>query len=261
MIKKLVSKNKDETVYQITGEPIGLINSLRRVCISDVPTMAIEDVEFVKNSSAMYDEMVAHRLGLVPLKTDLKSYNFRDECKCKGKGCRRCQVTLTLKAKGPKIVLATEMKSNDRAVVPVYPLPITKLRKGQELEFTATAILGRGRDHAKWSPCFAHHRFMPIIAINQKLCSDCTECAEACPVDVLTIKKGKLVVKPNNVMDCTLCEACVDVCKTGGITVEADRNNILFHIDSFGQLKPAEIMKVGLDILKDKLDEFKKSIK
>ena len=73
-------------------------NTLRRLMIDEVPAMAIEDVEFVKNNSILYDEIIAHRLGLVPLKTDLKSYNLPDKCKCEGKGCNRCQLKLVLKA-------------------------------------------------------------------------------------------------------------------------------------------------------------------
>ena len=64
-------------------------NTLRRLMIDDVPTMAIEDIEFSKNNSILYDEIIAHRLGLVPLKTDLKSYNLPNQCKCEGKGCNR----------------------------------------------------------------------------------------------------------------------------------------------------------------------------
>lgn len=261
MTVKLVSKSDTDSVYQITDERIATINSLRRVCISEVPTMAIEEVEFKKNSSAMYDEIIAHRLGLVPLKTDLSSYNFRQDCKCKGEGCARCQVTLTLKEKGPKVVLATEMKSSDKAVVPAFPIPIAKLRKDQELEFTATAVLGRGKEHIKWSPCLAYHRYMPIIAINQELCEEGGKYAEVCPLDILEFKNDKLQVRQGKENDCNLCEACVDACKTGGIVVEPDKKNVLFCVENFGQLETPEIMKKGIDILTEKLGEFKGLLK
>ena len=76
-----------------------LANTLRRLILEEVPTMAIEDIEIVKNSSILYDEILAHRLGLLPLTTDLKSYFVRDECKCEGKGCARCTLQMTLKSK------------------------------------------------------------------------------------------------------------------------------------------------------------------
>src|SRR3990167_7411824 len=79
------------------SDPI-FANTLRRLMIDEVPTMAIEEVEFSKNNSILYDEIVAHRLGLIPLKTDMKSYNLPEKCKCKGEGCARCQLKLTLKA-------------------------------------------------------------------------------------------------------------------------------------------------------------------
>ena len=72
------------------------VNTLRRLMIDEVPTMAIEEIEFQKNNSILYDEAIAHRLGLVPLKTDLKSYNLPDKCKCEGKGCNRCLLKLIL---------------------------------------------------------------------------------------------------------------------------------------------------------------------
>src|SRR3990167_5012975 len=105
------------------------VNTLRRLMIDEVPAMAIEDVEFTKNNSILYDEMIAHRLGLVPLKTDLKSYNLPSKCKCEGKGCNRCQLKLILRAtKGSGTVYASELKSKDPAIKPAYPdMPIVKL--------------------------------------------------------------------------------------------------------------------------------------
>src|SRR3989338_1426343 len=128
-------------------------NTLRRLMIDEVPAMAIEDVEFSKNNSILYDEMIAHRLGLVPLKTDLKSYNLPEKCKCEGKGCNRCQLKMVLKAAKIGNVCASEIKSKDPAVKPVFSdTPIVKLIKGQSLELEATAVLGKGKQHMKWSP-------------------------------------------------------------------------------------------------------------
>lgn len=94
---RLLEKNKDKSKisFLIKKTDISHVNSIRRIMTNKVPTMAIEHVEFRKNNSAMYDEVIALRLGLMPLKTDLKSYNFPNECKCKGEGCAVCQVSLT----------------------------------------------------------------------------------------------------------------------------------------------------------------------
>ena len=157
---RVLSNNKEErkVSFIIKDETPAFANTLRRIMTDEVPTMAIEEVEFRKNNSIMYDEMVAHRLGLVPLTTDIKSYNLPEKCKCDGEGCARCQLKLTLKVpKGSGTVYASELKSKDSAVKPVYPkMPIVKLLKGQSLELEATAVLGKGGMHAKWSPCLAY---------------------------------------------------------------------------------------------------------
>src|SRR3989344_1750302 len=95
---RLLAKEKKtgRMSFIVKGSNPAFVNAIRRCIINEVPTMAIEDVEIRKNSSILYDEMVAHRLGLVPLKTDLKSYNLPQKCKCEGKGCNRCQLKLVL---------------------------------------------------------------------------------------------------------------------------------------------------------------------
>ena len=96
--------------------PVAYLNTIRRFMMEEVPVMAIEDVEFKKNSSVLYDEIIAHRLGLLPLSTDFKSYTLPEKCSCKGEGCARCQLKLTLKGKGPGTVYASDIKTKDPKV-------------------------------------------------------------------------------------------------------------------------------------------------
>jgi DNA-directed RNA polymerase subunit D len=148
---EILSLNENEIKFSVDGLSQSLASALRRVMLSEVPTMAIEWVDFKKNDSALNDEIIAHRLGLVPLTFDKKVYNLPSECSCNGKGCSRCQVKLTLKKKGPCTVYAEDLKSTDKDVKPVYPkIPIVELLEDQELQLEATAQLGIGREHAKW---------------------------------------------------------------------------------------------------------------
>src|SRR3989344_679452 len=109
-------KKNEKASFIISKTTAAYMNALRRYCTERVPTLAIEDVEFRENSSVLYDEIIAHRLGLIPLRTDLKSYSLRETCKCKGEGCARCTVQLTLEGKGPGTVYASDMKSKDSHV-------------------------------------------------------------------------------------------------------------------------------------------------
>ncbi len=148
---KITNKKVDgnKMTFHYEGE-IAYANALRRYIMSEVPTLAIEDVEFRKNEGILYDEMVAHRLGLIPLTTDLKSYTYTPG---EGKKGISSSVLLTLHAKGPCTVYAKDLKSKDPQVTPVYgEIPILKLLKDQEIELQATAVMGLGKTHAKWSP-------------------------------------------------------------------------------------------------------------
>lgn len=147
---KITSKNGTGLKLNFnTDAPSYYLNAIRRYIISEVPTLAIEDVELRKNEGILYDEMVAHRLGLIPIITDLKTYMGKTDVGC----------NFTLSVKGPRTVVSGELIGNDPKATPVYSeIPIAKLLKDQELELVAKAVLGTGKDHAKWSPGLAFYK-------------------------------------------------------------------------------------------------------
>lgn len=260
---KLLEKDKDisKVSFILQKADVEFVNMLRRYMIEEVPVMAIEDVEFRKNNSILYDEVVAHRLGLIPLKTDLKSYNIPKDCKCKGKGCARCRLKMKLCVKTPGVVYASEIKSKDPKIKPVYPkTPIVKLIKGQDIEFEATAILGKGKEHMKWCPGVVHYKYKPVIELTDK-CNSCKECVEKCPQKIFEIKNNKVVVNKNNVFKCHLCNACIDTCKKEGVKIEEKSEEFIFYIESFGQLSCKEIAVTALNEFEEKLKKFTDNIK
>ena len=233
------------------------VNTLRRTVIDNVPTMAIEEVEFASNGSILYDEIIAHRLGLIPLSTDLKTYELREECKCKGEGCARCTVQLSLKAKGPCIVKAGDLQSKDPKVVPVYPeIPIVKLLKNQELEILATAQLGFGKEHAKWVPGNVWYTYKPSISVNNSS-KEMDNYKDKYPPQIFD-KNGKidkkLITEPETI------DACDGICDDI-IKVEYDNTAFIFYVESYGQLSCKDIILKALERLDAKLDNMKAEVK
>ena len=252
---KLISKDKLKCTFLIEGVEYWFVNSLRRMMINEVPVLAIEEVEFKKNDSAMYDEMVALRLGLLPLSTNLKELSLKEKCQCKGAGCSMCQVKFTLKEKGPKMVYSKHIKCKDPGVTSIFPdIPITYLDKGQHIEFEAIAELGIGKEHMKWSPGLAYYQYDPIIKINSAKVKDIDSVVEICPRNVFEKKAGKLVVNEKNRMNCHLCRACTDL--SPGVTLDLDEDRHLFTVESWGQLSPKDIVLESTNIFEGKLQEL-----
>ena len=132
-------------------------NALRRFAISEVPCMAIDEIVIHDNSSVLYDEILAHRLGLIPLTTDLEGYILPQDCDCKTSlGCTKCRVLLVLDAVATdevKTIYSGDLVSEDTRVKPyVDNIPIIKLAPSQKIKLEAYAKLGKGRHHAKWQP-------------------------------------------------------------------------------------------------------------
>jgi DNA-directed RNA polymerase subunit D len=265
---KIEVLEKDDTNLRliIRDADVPLMNALRRIALAQVPSMAIDEVVMIENSSILQDEIIAHRLGLTPLKTDLDSYNLPEDCKCQSEfGCNLCRVTLTMDAdstEGTRTVYSGELVSENPQISPVSDkIPIIKLAKGQKLKLEAYARLGRGQNHAKWQPVsVCAYKYYPKIDFSKE-CTNCGNCVDICPKRVLAMRDGKVEVK--DLLACNLCMDCVGVCpqKPAAIKVEWEKKAFIMNIESTGALPPERILREATSILDKQLKEFKKQLK
>ncbi len=242
--------------FLVKGIDVAFANALRRTMLTDLPTMAIDEVIVLKNTSVMYDEILAHRLGLVPLRTPLDEYRLPQECDCEKKGCSMCQCTFTLEKTADHeelVVYSRDLKSQDPNVVPTTEdIPIVKLSPGQEISIEAYARLGTGQEHAKFQPVSTvAYKYVPMISIDRTKCTHCAACVETCPRKIFIREREEIATR--NTLDCTLCELCVKECEPNAITVEPQEDSFLFKIESTGALQPDEIVKRATEILKERI--------
>ncbi len=264
---KILEKDENSLRFILTDSSPAFANALRRIMISEVPSMAIDDIFFYENRSAQDDETIAHRLGLIPLKTDLDTYMLPEECECKSEmGCNRCRTLITLEAEAEDstiTVYSGDLKPEDTDIVPVSQrIPVIKLAPGQKIKLEAHAKLGTGRQHAKWQPVSAcAYKYLPVIDINQKVCDACAECIEACPKRVLGLRDGKVAVV--DLLACTLCMECVKKCHTKppAIEVEGDASSFIFYVETTGALPVERVVSHAVKILIDEVEEFLKEVK
>ena len=194
MVKIEILKEEDNKILLLLSKTDrSFANALRRSLISDTPKMAIDSVRFQlgtkeqddeiwETTGPIPDEMVAQRLAMIPIPTVHDKFYFQDECpNCKDlveadRGCLECQMIYTCVVFGTeegRWVIAGDMKYLGEEALEIpdefKSIPITKLMKGQMIEFYATAIMGRGRDHTKWSPvCGVTFRPRRIGVLNNK---------------------------------------------------------------------------------------------
>ena len=141
---------------KLKGIPLQYANALRRICLNGVPVFAIDTVDIIENTSILVDEALAHRLALIPIKTDTTRFVEPSKCDCKSDtGCSNCRVMLVLdteEAETTRLVLSNELTSEDEDVKPTSDkIPIVELAPAQKIKVEAYARLGRGLEHAKWN--------------------------------------------------------------------------------------------------------------
>jgi len=153
---EIINKDNQKISVKLKGIPLQYANALRRVCLNGVPVFAIDTVDIIENSSVLPDEGLAHRLGLIPIKTDLTRFNEPSKCDCQSEsGCSNCRVMLVLDSGDSDVtrtVLSNELSSEDDSIKPTSDkISIVQLTQGQRIKVECYARLGRGTEHAKWN--------------------------------------------------------------------------------------------------------------
>jgi len=210
-----------------------LANAIRRSVV-EVPVLTIDEVEIFKNDSPLYDEVLVHRLGLVPLKTE-KGMN------------EKTKIEFKLVKKGPCTVYSGDLEGSGEIVF--EKMPITILGEDAKIELVATATLGKGIDHAKNIAGLCYYRHILEISSSPK-------------IDQI-VENAKGLIKPEkkgNKWLCDINEAAIE--KVKGIEKNSvnDSSEILFIIESFGNMPAKDILTKAIEALSDNLDEFEKVI-
>jgi len=231
MINK--TEQTDEKVVFSTDMGVSLANAIRR-SVNEVPILAIDEVDIYKNDSALYDQILAHRFGLIPLKNQKLT---------EGKS-----VNLKLKAKGEDVL------SGGLGKDVVYPeMPIVLLDKGQEVEVVARARQGIGKEHAKFVPGLVYYKYLSDIKIDSDG-EKHAELAELYP-DVFEFD-NKLKVR--DAWRCDLEQE--DVKDFKGITITQTKE-LVFVIESWGMIDAKDIFLEAVKALKGNLGEVGKAVK
>lgn len=279
------SVSNDEAVFDMIGIDASLANAIRRILLAEVPTMAIESVYIWNNTSIIQDEVLAHRVGLIPLQVDPRMFqsfpeNEEGEANDENTIVFKLDVTCVADPQHPKDLskaVHANVYSRDLEWIPqgnqavkfkspIRPVHedilIAKLRPGQSIAFEAHCRKGVGKDHAKFSPVStASYRLMPLIEVHEHVQGkDAQTLKEMCPMNVFDIEdmggnhamKRAIAARPR---DCTMCRECI---RQPGwqdkVRLSRNFNHFIFSVESTGALSPIELVNEAIQVLIEKCD-------
>ncbi|XP_058115324.1 uncharacterized protein LOC131258205 [Magnolia sinica] len=251
---EVVRLTEDEIEFDMIGIDASLANAFRRILIAELPTMAIEKVFVANNTSVVQDEVLAHRLGLIPIKADPRLFEyvsendsakekntivFKLDVQCKKGGGRIKVKSNELKwlPNGSEFAVPSSQQSQKPKTYtsfscsqdslpefsnePIGPkhqdITIAVLGGGQAIELEAHAVKGVGKTHAKWSPvATAWYRMLPeVVLLKEVEDAKAEELVNRCPVDVFDIEDVGKGKKKATVARPRACTLCRE-CIRGG---------------------------------------------
>jgi len=289
----------DEIEFVLTKTDVSMANALRRVMLSEVPTMAIDKVEIIANTTVLHDDFLSHRLGLVPLISEHAKFGenpfvYNRDCGCMVT-CPRCTVNfeLNVSVKEDETVFVTtrDLKSDqeNRSVVAVGRsrddmdtddesgaahghILLVKMRRGQELKLRAAAQMGIGKEHAKWNPCCtAVFTYEPEVELNKQVYARMTaeqrrDFVDACPKKINKPYKPEDrpydSVETDEASACMVCLDCLDRTKEfhNLCKVRDKPGHFRFVVESTGALRPEQIVERAIQVLLAKLDDIRANL-
>ncbi|CAG9938225.1 unnamed protein product [Clonostachys rosea f. rosea IK726] len=276
--------------FSLVGIDASLANAFRRILIAEIPTLAIENVFITNNTSVIQDEVLAHRLGLIPFKGGREGLRNFLRFHKKGEDAQdydtvqldlnvTCTVntdaapneTDPLKAYHNAHVYAKDITftpqgrqdqyfSGEDAIVPVNPdILIAKMRPRQTIELSMYMNLGVGSDHSKFSPvATASYRLMPTIKITKPIIgADAQKFAKCFPEGVIGLEKA-VVVDP---MRDTVSRECLRHEEfEGKVQLGRRRDHFIFSVESTGQWDSDELFLEAVKKLKQKCKKLEDQV-
>ena len=240
---EFIERGDREARVLVRGTTPALATGIRRAMVADIPTFSIDTVRFVENSSVMFDEQIALRLGLVPLTTDLEEFEHGEE------------VTLALDVTGPDTAYSGDLKSADDYVTPAdQNVPIIELKEGQRLELEADAVLDVGRKHAKHQGGVAvSYRHLQRVTVE----GDAGEFDDEEPEilrGVIETDNGELL--PTEEFDHDLTN------RYSGkeVSIEDVPGAFVFHVETDGSMSAEELFLQAVDSLGSRATELKEKV-
>jgi len=230
-----IIKSDGKYVFK-AGIDDSLVNSIRRY-VGQIQIAAIDDVEISKNDSPLYDETVAHRLGLIPLKQNGKK---------EGK--------LKLSSQNKGFVYSGSLKGNFEVVYD--KMPITLLNEGQEIEISANIKMGKGQEHAKFSPGIMNYRQVSEIYADKEVAE---KLKNTFPNVEIKSKGDKILIiddKEKEIAD--ICEGFAE--KYGKKIEVKPTGEMIITLESFGQIDAKSIFVKAIEALKKDLSEVAKKL-
>ena len=235
----VASMGEREAEIKVSGATPGFLNMLRRYISSGVPTLAIEKVEIVENSSGLFNEVLVHRLGLIPFTFDPEVDFNRD-------------VVVIAEKQGPCEVMSSDLKTTSESVKPLYPdIPVVSLLEGQNLKLTAYMKVGRGREHAKWQGGIMGYRPMARV----KLLKKSRELMEVLPEELRELEEGSSKTVP---MDDRLSYA--EEKFPDQIEVKPSSKDFAVEIESVSGYSVSSLIKYAVKEIEEDLSRLEQSL-
>ena len=252
---ELIELEEDRIKFLLSGVTTALANGIRRACMSEVPILAIDELSLYDNTSVLFDEQIALRMGQVPLQVeDLDIFSRAEECQCNGEGCPGCRVEFMLSVEGPGMVYSKDIQFTDPSVKPAFDkIPIVILGENEKLVMEGYATKRVGRDHTKWQAgTLCGYKNVQSIEIGE--CTGCGKCVEVCPRQVLVMEGGR--AKATNTLECSLCKLCVDACEAGAMKVTPVLDSFVLTIESSGCMPAKDLVRRAAEGIKKTAEEL-----
>lgn len=247
---KINEKTDNKITFIVEGVNPAFVNAIRRLSAKSIPVLAIEEVDFYENSSPLFDEIVAQRLGQIPLDFTEGDFLTKEECECDTEEdrCPNCEVAFVLEKDEPGVVYSGDIEFPNSDVEVLYDeIPITYLGEKQEIKLEGHAVMNTGGENSKHQAAVSSYQYYPDVSVDNKSIDSAEKIVDICPRDVFTVESGKLVVK--DVESCSLCNECVE--ESDAIEVEGRDDAFIFKLETVCGLDPEQILYKTLAVLQE----------